>query len=577
VNVLGINCFSHDTSACLLRDGAPIAFGEQERFNRDQHTTAFPEDAVAYCLASAGVRPSQLDAVAFAHRSDLDLARGAIDALARGSARRLAAQAFVDVRLRSREAAFRSRWAYRGPAFHVGHHDAHAASAFFPSPFEEAAVLTLDRGGDFLSTTLGRGRGSRLERLGHVRNPHSLGEVYSALTWYLGFRPNADEGKVMGLAPYGRNRLCPGFRDLVRLTPEGRFKVNLSWFAYQRERGWLSSRFLETYGPPRRAESEIADRHEDLAYAVQDLVEQAGLHVARALRRLTGSRRLCLAGGVALNSVMNSRLLQEAGFDDLFIQPAASDAGNALGAALWVWHHRLGQPRRWRIEHPFLGPAHDLAAYRRALEVAGVPFRETKDPAGAAAALLDEGKVVGWFQGRAEMGPRALGNRSILADPRRAEMRDIVNHRVKRREGFRPFAPAVLHRRGPEWFERYHPNPFMLLVLPIRADKRALIPAVTHVDGTGRLQSVTPEFNAGFHEVIVEFERRTGVPVVLNTSFNLRGEPMVLRPEEAVADFLRSGLDALFLGPYLAEKHASWPQMGGSGPLQGPGSPIPAR
>ncbi|HEV3465387.1 MAG TPA: carbamoyltransferase C-terminal domain-containing protein, partial [Actinomycetota bacterium] len=435
-----------------------------------------------------------------------------------------------------------------GRIVHVGHHDAHAASAFFPSPFERAAVLTLDRGGDFLSTTLQVGTGSRLSRLAQVRNPDSLGEVYSALTWYLGFEPNADEGKTMGLAPYGRDKFAGELADLVQRTPDGLFRVNLAWFSYHREGGWLSRAFLERYGPPREPESAIAEHHQDLAFAVQDLLEETALHVARTLRRRSGLPDLCLAGGVALNSVMNTRLLREAGFERIFIQPAASDAGNALGAALWVWHQQLGRPRGEAMTHAFHGAAwteHELAD---ALAGQGLEVQTVADPAEEAARLLAESRIVGWFQGRAEVGPRALGARSILADPRRAETKDVVNARVKRREAFRPFAPSVLHEHGPEFFDGYAANPFMLLVQPVRADRRAQIPAVTHVDGTARLQSVTAAEHPLYHRLISRFAARTGVPVVLNTSFNLRGEPIVHRPAEAVTDFLRSDMDALFLG-----------------------------
>ncbi|HET7487251.1 MAG TPA: carbamoyltransferase C-terminal domain-containing protein [Acidimicrobiales bacterium] len=552
--VLGINCFSHDTSACLLVDGAVVAIGEQERFDRDQHTKHFPHAAIAYCLQQAGLGIDQVEAVAFAHHAVLDFARGAADAVARLAPKRLAAQGYTDARLLLRERSFRRTWGYRGKVFHVGHHQAHAASAFFSSPYDRAAVLTLDRGGDFLSTTMAVGEGNRLRQIGAVRNPHSLGEVYTAFTWLLGFRPNADEGKLMGLAPYGRDTLAKDLRDLIHLQPDGRFKVNLRWFGYQREGRPFSKEGMARFGPPREPESEFTDRQKDLAYAAQDLVEEAGLHVARALRQATGMERLCLAGGVALNSVMNGRILAEAGFEELYVQPAASDAGNALGAASWVWHHELGHARSWAMDHAFWGPAWTERDCAAALSGRGLEVRKVTSPEAEAAERLAAGRIVGWFQGRAEIGPRALGARSILADPRRAEMRDVVNARVKRREGFRPFAPSVLHERGGEYFERYAYNPFMLLVLPVRPDKRDVIPAVTHVDGTGRMQSVTAGFNAPYHRLISEFERRTGVPVVLNTSFNLRGEPMVNRPEEAVDDFLNSEMDALFLGDLLAEK-----------------------
>jgi carbamoyltransferase len=554
VHVLGINCFSHDTSACLLRDGRIVAFVEEERFNRERHTKRFPDTAIAFCLEQGGVRVNDLDVVAFAHRPGLDFARGALDALRRGSPKRMAVQAYFDANLARKELGFRRRRGYRGRVVHVGHHDAHAAAAFYGSPFDEAAVLTLDRGGDFLSTTLQHGRGSSLRELAAVRNPDSLGEVYTALTWYLGFAPNADEGKVMGLAPYGQDKLVGELSDMVRHTPDGLFQVNLGHFAYQREGGWLSRRFIGRYGPPRVPESELTEQHENLAYAVQDLLEEAALHVARSLRQRTGSPNLCLGGGVALNSVMNTRLLQEAGFEEIFVQPAASDAGNALGAAQWVWHQQLGRPRERPMEHAFWGPQFGASACEQALARRGLRAEQVANAPAEAARLLAEGQVVGWFQGRAEVGPRALGARSILADPRRAGMKDVVNARVKRREAFRPFAPSVLHERGPAWFGRYYPNPFMLLVLPVLPERRERIPAVTHVDGSARLQTVTEDVNRLFHRLIAEFERRTGVPVVLNTSFNLRGEPIVLRPDEAIHDFLSSDMDALFLGDLLVRK-----------------------
>jgi len=553
-DILGVNCFSHDTAACLLREGRIVAFAEEERFNRERHTKRFPDTAIAWCLEQGGVGLNDVDAVAFAHRPGLDFARGALDALRRAAPKRLAVQAAVDANLARKELAFRRRWGFRGRVVHVGHHDAHAAAAFYPSPFGEAAVLTLDRGGDFLSTTMQHGQGTRLRELAAVRNPDSLGEVYSAFTWYLGFLPNADEGKVMGLAPYGEDKLVPELAGMVRHTPDGAFRVNFDWFGYQRQSGWLSRRFNDRFGPPRRPVSELTELHRNLAYAVQDVIEEAALHVARRLRQRTGSRNLCLGGGVALNSVMNARLLREAGFEHVFVQPAASDAGNALGAALWLWHQRLGNPREEVMEHAFWGPEFTQRACEEALERRGLRAEQVHDAPAQAATLLAESGIVGWFQGRAEVGPRALGNRSILADPRRAGMKDVVNARVKRRESFRPFAPSLLHERGTHWFEDYYPNPFMLLVLPVRPERRELIPAVTHVDGSARLQTVTPGFNRRFHRLIVEFERRTGVPVVLNTSFNLRGEPIVLTPDEAVHDFLASDMDALFLGDLLVRK-----------------------
>jgi carbamoyltransferase len=556
VNILGINCFSHDTAAALVQDGVPVAFVEEERFNREKHTKAFPDRAIEFCLHQGGIGMGEVDAVAFSHRTGLDFRRGAADALRRlpRGWKRMGVQTAFDLLLLRKQQSFVRRYRYRGRVVNVGHHEAHAASAFFASGLDEAAVLTLDRGGDFLSTTLGHGKGTRLDTLHEVRNPESLGEVYTALTSFLGFHPNADEGKVMGLAPYGRDRYVEQFRDFIRLTPNGLFTVNLEWFAYHLEGGWVSKRFTERYGPPRLPESEMTERDQDLAYAVQAVTEEAGLHLANALHRLTGSKNLAMAGGVALNSVMNARLLAETPFEHIFIQPAAGDAGNALGAALMAWHQLSGKPREWRMEHAFLGPEPPETDFKHVLTTRGLPFREVADPAAEAARLLADSKIVGWFQGRAEVGPRALGARSILADPRKAEMKDIVNEQVKHREGFRPFAPAVLDEDGAAYFEGYYPNPFMLLVLPIRKDKRDVIPAVTHVDGTGRLQSVMRDSNPAFHHLIEEFRNRTGVPVVLNTSYNLRGEPIVNTPEEAIDDYLNTGMNALVLGPYVLEK-----------------------
>jgi carbamoyltransferase len=563
VAILGLNCFSHDTAAALVVDGQLLALGEEERFNRETHTKAFPDRAVEFALHRAGMSMSQVDVVAVAQRPWLDLARGEADALARLAPRRAAAQAYTDARLLARERAFRRRWNFTGRLMRVGHHEAHAAATFFASPFDTAAVLTVDRGGDFLSTTLAVGQGNRIEALAKVRNPHSLGELYSAVTSFLGFRANSDEGKVMGLAPYGSDRLAGEFGKFVELSTDGVFRIDLSWFGWQRERGPVGRRFVQAYGAPRVPESELTDRDKDIAYAIQHLLEETAVHIGRGLQRRSGSVNLCLSGGVALNSVMNQRLLDDAGFTDVFIQPAASDAGNALGAALWVFHQVLGQPRSWSMEHAYWGAEHSDADYVRALDHAGLGYRRVADPAATAAAAVAEGRVVGWFQGRAEVGPRALGARSILADPRRAEMRDVVNHRVKRREWFRPFAPSVLHEHGPEYFDGYHLTPFMLLVQPVRPDKRDLVPAITHVDGTARPQSVLAQISPLYHRMISEFHRITGVPLVLNTSFNLRGEPIVHTPAQAIADFSRSAMDVLVLGDFVAEK----PRTAPAGPV----------
>ncbi len=555
--ILGVNFFSHDTAACLLVDGEPLLLIEQERLNRDQHTKQYPGWAIDLCLRRAGLSMSEVDAVAVAQRPLTDLRRGAGDAIGRAAPKRLAAQCFTDSRLLARVQYLRRHWGYKGPVHSVGHHDAHAAGAFYASPFEESAVLTIDRGGDFLSTTLGAGRGTELETFLEIANPQSLGELYTAVTVHLGFRPGSDEGKVMGLAPYGSPDLAPALRELVHLRPDGTFEIDLDWFGWPREASPVGPRFVERFGPARQPESDITQRDKDLAWAVQDVLEEAAVHVGRHLRRVSGSSNICVSGGVALNSVMNRRLMVDAGFEDIFVQPAASDAGNALGAALWVWHRMMGEPRKWVMDHAYLGMDLDDHEADAAFRAKKVECRTVTDPAAEAARLVAEGKVVGWFQGRAEVGPRALGNRSILADPRREDMRDIVNHQVKRREWFRPFAPSVLAEQAADWFEDYHPNPFMLLVQPVRPGRDREVPSITHVDGTARLQTVRREANPLYYALIEEFHRATGVPMVLNTSFNLRGEPMVHRPTEALDDYLNSGMDAVFIGNRVAEKQPS--------------------
>jgi carbamoyltransferase len=552
--ILGVNFFSHDTAACLLVDGRPVLLVEQERLNRDMHTKQYPDGAIDLCLAAAGATIADVDAVAVAQRPAADLARGSADAIARRAPKRLAAQTFIDARLMTRVLHLRRRWKFRGPVRHIGHHDAHAAGCFFASPFEQAGVLTIDRGGDFLSTTLGEGQASHIRPLAQIRNPHSLGELYTAVTSHLGFRAGSDEGKVMGLAPYGSADLVPAMRETVRFLPDGLFEIDLRWFGYYREGAPVSPLFVDRFGPPRVPESELDQRHKDVAYAVQEVLEEAAVHVGRGLRDRVTTPNLCLSGGVALNSVMNRRLLMDCGFEDIFIQPAASDAGNALGAALWVWHVIMGRPRDWSMTHAYFGREWADHEIKAAFADRNVEYRTAHDPAALAARLVSESKVVGWFQGRAEIGPRALGARSILADPRRADMRDIVNHQVKRREWFRPFAPSVLEEHAADYFEGYHANPFMLIVQPVKPNRRDEIPAVTHVDGTARLQTVSKSANPEYHRLISEFRRLTGVPVVLNTSFNLRGEPMVHRPEEAIDDYLRSGMDAVIIGDHVAEK-----------------------
>jgi carbamoyltransferase len=584
MDVLGINAFHGDASAVLLRDGQLLAGVEEERLNRVKHWAGFPARAIGAVLDEAGTdlmrvahvavsrdpRAHLLDKALFAFRR-----RPGLDAI-KDRLSNLRHVADLPTRL---NALGRGRFA--GAAHNVEHHRAHAASAFYCSPFEEAACLTVDGFGDFLSSLAAVGRGSRLEVVDEVAFPHSLGILYTAVTQFLGFPAYGDEYKVMALASFGRPAFLDAMRRIVRLEDDGRFQTDVDFFRHASEgvtmswddgapvlgRLW-SDRFLEEFGPPRLAAAGLTERDHDLAASLQAIYEEAFFHRLRWLRRRTGLRALCLAGGCALNSVANGKVRAETGFDDVFVQPAAGDAGTALGAALHVWHQDLGRPRAFVMRHAYFGPAFAedriAAALRARLpgfesEAAGadgIRVRRWPDAAGLfrdTAAALARGAIVGWYQGRGEWGPRALGNRSILADPRRPEVKEVLNARVKRREAFRPFAPAILEERAAEWFDGAQADPFMVTVHPVRPAQRPRVPAVTHVDGTARLQTVSRETNPRFWALIRAFEEETGVPMVLNTSFN-ESEPIVNTPEEAVDCFLRTRMDRLVLGDWVLDR-----------------------
>lgn len=550
--ILGVNCFSHDTSACLIKDGQIVAFVEEERFNREKHTKKFPQKAIEYCLAEAGININQVDLVAFAYRPGLDFWRAmfSIPRYLPRSWRRLFMQPAIDLLLYLKKPYFKRRFRYKGKVIFVGHHEAHAAGSFFVSPFSEAAILSLDRGGDYLSTVLAYGQGNTITTLKEIQQPHSLGEIYAAVTYHLGFLPNSDEGKTMGLAPYGRDTYKKEFEALVKLLPEGNFQINLPYFTYYLKNGWCSKKFNRQFGPPRTDGQELNSHFEDLAAGIQHVTEKTAFHLSDYLYEKTCSKNLCLAGGVALNSVMNGRILKRGPFKEVFIQPAANDAGNALGAALWVWHQLLGKVKRSEMVHAYWGPSYSEAQIEAALKHANLNYEKVANPAKFAAAKLAEGKIVGWFQGRAEVGPRALGNRSILANPCIAEMKDIVNLKIKKREPFRPFAPAIKEEYAHEYLEIAYPTPFMLHVFGIKEEKKNEIPAVCHVDGSARWQTVSQKNNPLFSQLLEEFRKLTGTPVVLNTSFNVKGEPIVLTPTDAIKCFLNSGLDYLVMGPF---------------------------
>ncbi len=571
--ILGINAFHSDSAAAIIRDGRLVAAAEEERFRRIKHWAGFPSRAIGYCFEEAGVRLSDVDHVAvnqdsrahrlrrlaylLAHPSGLSLLRGRLQHRQKREA--------IPALLRQ---AFPGE-PFRGAFHHVEHHLSHLSSAFHVSPFAEAAVVSVDGFGDFASAAWGRGHGSRIDMEGRVYFPHSLGLFYQALTQYLGFSHYGDEYKVMGLAPYGTPSHLDAMRRIVRLGADGAFTLDLAYFRHHRERiafswnggspsfGDLFSPALEVLlGPRRRPEAPLEARHRDIARSLQAMYEEAFFHLLGAVHRRLGLTDIALAGGCAMNSVANGKIRRMTPFRRVYVQPAAGDAGGAIGAAYSLWH-RQGGARSFVMDHAFWGPGFGpseiatlIAAQRGEIDASGcvlTGIETERELCRTAAEAIAEGKVVGWFQGRMEWGPRALGNRSILCDPRRADMKRVLNAKIKRRESFRPFAPSVLAEAAAEWFEEDDAVPFMMQVFQIREEKRTLIPAVTHVDGSGRLQTVTRDANPLYHRLIGAFRDLTGVPMVLNTSFN-ENEPVVCRPEEALDCFLRTRMDVLFLG-----------------------------
>ncbi|MBZ0253640.1 MAG: carbamoyltransferase [Candidatus Methylomirabilis sp.] len=538
------------------RGGEILFCSEEERYSRRKHDTAFPRRALADALRFAGIGIRDVAAVGFYTLDSAHLRKTATHLL-RYFPRSLRflrhVRSFAD---NNRfEAILRREYGYAGPVHYLKHHLCHAASTFLVSPYEEAAILTLDGTGEWTTTTMGVGRGTRIELFKEIEFPHSLGKLYETFTQYLGFRPNSGEGKVMGLACYGEPAYARQFEEIVRLLPEGEFRLNLDYFEFHTgSRRLYSDRLVRAFGPPRAPESAIEKRHENVAASLQHALERAVEHLLGWLHARTGLQRLCMAGGVSLNSQMNAAMQARTKFGEIFVPPAAGDPGTALGAAKVIEHLILGRERRHELASAYLGPSYSNEEVKRLLSARQVAFEEVADPASRCAEMLAEGKIVGWFQGRAEYGPRALGSRSILADPRREEMKDVLNARVKKREGFRPFAPAVPEHLQNEYFEALGPSPFMLKVWPVREAWKARLPAITHVDGTGRVQTVTRESNPRFYRLIERFGEITGVPVVLNTSFNIRGEPMVHAPEDALACFQGTEMDALFLEDCLVVK-----------------------
>ncbi len=580
--VLGINAYHADAAACLVVDGRLVAAAEEERFRRVKHWAGFPSHAVRYCLEAGGVSPRDLAHVALNRDPSANLLEKALFAFRRrpslGAIRDRLANAgrLRDARGALCESLGLATRDVRFTVHAVEHHRAHLASAYLVSPFDRAAVVSVDGFGDFVSAMWGRGEGASLSVDGQVTFPHSLGLFYLALTQYLGFTRYGDEYKVMGLAPYGEPRFLDALRRVVRLSAEGRFELDLDYFVHHSEgvaMVWdggeptigavYSEKWRELLGAPRLNDEPLEERHRDIAASLQAMYEEAFFHLLTHVQSRTGETALCLAGGCAMNSVANGKIFERTPFRDVYVQSAAGDAGGAIGAAFHVWNQILGQPRSFVMDHAYLGPEFGMPELRkcvesRTAELNGGRFHveeiaDEDELCRRVAGRVATGKIVGWFQGRMEWGPRALGNRSIVCDPRRADMKEILNLKIKRRESFRPFAPSIAREAVGDWFETDYDVPFMLQVFQIRPEKASLIPAVTHVNGSGRLQTVTEAQNPRYYRLIRAFERQTGVPLVLNTSFN-ENEPVVCNPDEALDCFVRTKMDVLVLGDLVLER-----------------------
>jgi carbamoyltransferase len=591
VNILGVSAFYHDSAACLVREGKIVAAAQEERFTRKKHDATFPKNAVAYCLREGGLKVSDLNFVAFYEKPFLKFDRILHSYLAYAPSGLKSFLMAIPLWIRERiwmKELIRKELGREYKIIFLEHHESHAASAFFPSPFPEAAFLTIDGVGEWTTTSYGVGRGNRIQTLGELNFPHSVGLLYSAFTYFTGFRVNSGEYKMMGLAPYGEPKYVDLIlRELIDLKSDGSFRLNMNYFNYGVGLTMTNAAFNRLFGrSPRKPESKLTQSDMDLARSIQDVTEEIMLRMARHVRNQTGLTNLCLAGGVALNCVANGRILRERIFDRIWIQPAAGDAGGALGAALFAWHQVLGNERNADGTNDsqygsYLGPAYSNDEIRAYLQTQTIPFTELTDQElpGKIADLIKAGKVIGWFYGRMEFGPRALGARSIVGDARSPEMQELMNLKIKFRESFRPFAPSVLREQVSDWFELESESPYMLLTAAVVENRRrqmsaeeqelfglqkllsirSSVPAVTHVDYSARVQTVTADQQPMYYRMIKQFAEKSGCPVIINTSFNVRGEPIVATPEDAYTCFMRTNMDYLLVGNFLLEKKEQKP------------------
>ena len=564
MNILGINAFFHDSSAALVQDGRLVAAAEEERFTRKKHDLSWPKNAIEYCLKQGNITIEQVDYIGFYEKPLLKFERVMsqfLETFPKGfGAFRQAMPGWFNDKLRVMKYV-RKKLKYRGDVFFIEHHLAHAASSFFCSPFQESAILTTDGVGEWQTTTTGIAKGQEITLGKEIIFPHSLGLIYSTVTAYLGFSVNNAEYKVMGLAAYGKPVYYDNFLKLVDIKEDGSYSLDMSYFDYTHKMRMPSRKFIELFGRPRGKNDPMEQRHKDMAASLQKLTEDVLFRILNSLHKETGMDNLCMAGGVALNSVANGKILSKTPFRDIFIQPAAGDGGTAVGAAFYAYNSILGKKREYVMRDAYLGPGYSTREIRQFLDKEKVnysSFDTDEQLVKTAAKLIAEGNVLGWFQGRMEFGPRALGARSILSDATNPEMQDILNLKVKHREKFRPFAPAVCEDDAIKYFECDEPVPaptdFMLMVYPIRPQFRQKLPAVTHVDGSGRLQSVRREQNRLYYDVIKAFGKLKGMPIIINTSFNIRGEPIVCTPEDAYRCMMGTGIDYLFIDRFLVAR-----------------------
>ncbi len=586
MNILGISAYYHDSAACLVRDGKLIAAAQEERFTRIKADHEFPKHSIAYCLKEGGITGDQLDYVTFYDKPFLKFERLLETYLTYAPVGFKSFIMAMPLWLRQKlwmKEQIKKELGFEGKVIFPEHHMSHAASAFLPSPFQEAAFLTIDGVGEWTTTSYGVGKGNMLEIQADIHFPHSLGLLYSAFTYYTGFKINSGEYKVMGLAPYGEPKYVDLiYKHLMDLKEDGSFKLNMEYFNYCAGLTMTNSKFHDLFGgPPRQPETWLTQREMDLARSVQEVTDEVMLRMGKHVRKVTGQKYLCLAGGVALNCVANGKLLRSGAFDDIWIQPAAGDAGGALGAAMYVWHQYLGNPRKADNKTDFqmgsyLGPAFsndEILTYLQKHEIVYTRMADEEIPRKVASIIADE-KVVGWFQGRMEFGPRALGARSIIGDARSPKMQEVMNLKIKFRESFRPFAPSVLNEKVSDYFQIDRQSPYMLLVADVVKERqiamsdeqqklfgldklhvlRSDVPAITHVDYSARIQTVHKETNPLYHAMISEFEKLTGCPVIINTSFNVRGEPIICTPVDAYRCFMRTDIDYLVMGNFLIGK-----------------------